>query len=103
LIISVADAPAVRAALVDGAKYGSVELRATADHEYDEEAAGVYAAIESTNLLHHAAECLLRLYLAHAGMPPCPWLEVARLRSPSEFKEAVEKLRGSLGMPQIRC
>ena len=43
-------------------------------------------------LCHHVGETLLRLYLAHAydkkdGPPPCPWLEVSRLRSFSKAKQ----------------
>lgn len=50
-------------------------------------------------LLHHAVEALMRLYFAHQPIfkpdgqpqfPPCPWLEVARLRSFVEFKQRVK-------------
>ena len=51
-----------------------------------------YAAIESTVLLHHTAEALLRLYLGHAQANPCPWLAVSSLRSFAKFKSAVESL-----------
>ncbi|NTV39388.1 MAG: hypothetical protein HGA51_05455 [Demequinaceae bacterium] len=53
--------------------------------------------VESVNLLHHAAEALLRQYLAHRGAPDCPWLENARQRSPVEFKAAVSELRDASG------
>lgn len=57
---------------------------------------GRYAALESTVLLHHAAEAMLRLYLAHSNRNPCPWLELARLRSFSEFKRRIAELKTEL-------
>jgi hypothetical protein len=50
-----------------------------------------FVIAEAEVLLHHAAETLLRLYLAHEGLPPCPWLvrrasavsPRSRTRSPS--------------------
>jgi len=50
-------------------------------------------AVESVNLLHHAAEALVRQYLAHRGAPECPWLENARQRSPVAMKAAATELR----------
>lgn len=58
--------------------------------QWDELEIRDYVSAESTVLLHHAAEALFRLYLAHAESPVCPWLEVARLRYPSHFKEGVQ-------------
>lgn len=47
----------------------------------DEESRTEAVAItDSEVLLHHTVETLLRLYLAHAGRPACPALEVARVR-----------------------
>jgi hypothetical protein len=46
---------------------------------------------ESEVLLHHVSETLLRLYLAHEGAPPCPWLEIARVRGAGQFKRMVSK------------
>ena len=37
-----------------------------------------YVTTESEVLLHHAAEALLRLFLAHRGWPVCPRLEGCR-------------------------
>ncbi len=53
-----------------------------------------FVIAEAEVLAQHVGETLLRLYLAHefAGgspPPPCPWLEVSRLRSFSQFKEKV--------------
>jgi hypothetical protein len=95
LVLAIADAPAVRAAQCEGVEYGEIAVPPEAD-EYDSEGAVAYGAMETTNLLHHLAETIMRLYLAHEGRPDCPWLEVARLRAPSEFKARLETLRGSL-------
>ena len=64
------------------------------------EAIDRYTAIESTVLLHHTGEALLRLYLAHAEGNPCPWLAIATLRSFSKFKQQVESLRIDLPTSQ---
>lgn len=45
-----------------------------------------YLVAESESVLHHAAETLIRLFLAHADIPACPWLEVAGLLSFREFR-----------------
>jgi hypothetical protein len=48
-----------------------------------------FVLTEAASLLHHASETLLRLYLAHEELPPCPWLEVARERHFAPFKAKV--------------
>lgn len=53
--------------------------------------------VESVNLLHHAAEALVRHFLAHRGAPDCPWLEIARLRNFAESKAVVSSLREASG------
>ena len=55
----------------------------------DDETRQKYVAMESTVLLHHAAEVLLRLELAHERQPRCPWLEMVNLRR--DFKEKLRK------------
>lgn len=57
----------------------------------NDEAATLFLISESQVLLHHVVEVLLRLFLAHEGFPPCPWLELARLRSFREFKKRVRE------------
>jgi len=52
--------------------------------------------VESVNLLHHAAEALVRHYLAHRGAPACPWLDMARLRNFPLLKAAVSELGSQL-------
>jgi hypothetical protein len=51
------------------------------------EAAGI---ADAEVVYHHAAECLLRLVSAHVGLPQCPQLEVARMRTPGQFKRWVQ-------------
>lgn len=48
-----------------------------------------FTTIEATILLHHIAETLLRLFLAHEKQAPCPSLEVTSLTSPKVFKQAL--------------
>ena len=67
----------------------------------DDNKAMKYAALESMVLLHHAAESMLRLYLAHANRSPCPWVEIAKLRNFAEFKRRVAELRDSLSEPEV--
>lgn len=98
LLLSVGDAPGLDQVLPNGVRYDSTEIRKDAAGR-DQNADDAYAALEATNLLHHTAECFLRLYLAHATREPCPWLEIARLRIPREFKADVESLRDALNDP----
>jgi hypothetical protein len=51
----------------------------------------LYLAAEATVLLHHAGEALLRLYLAHQGDPPCPWIELAGMKDFRRFKQLVRE------------
>ncbi len=51
-----------------------------------------YVIADTVVLLHHAAETLLRLYLAHENLPPCPWLKMAEERNFAAFKSRVDKL-----------
>jgi hypothetical protein len=76
-----------RAAQEGGLQIGGLSLnpnpaRLWRDSEQHEQ----FLAVESEVLLHHLGEALLRLYLAHESIPPCPWLEVARLRNFAQFK-----------------
>jgi hypothetical protein len=50
-----------------------------------------FVTTETVVLLHHLGETLIRLYLGHEataeeGVPPCPWLDLARVRTPGLFK-----------------
>lgn len=76
-----------------GVKVG--RLNYTADDEESEpreaEDREQFVFAESEVLLHHVSETLLRLYLAHEGSPPCPWLEIVRARGAGQFKRMVSE------------
>jgi hypothetical protein len=57
-----------------------------------------FVMADSEALLHHASETLLRLYLAHEQQGDCPWLDMARVRSPGKFKQMVDA-RFLAGLP----
>ncbi|WP_353828211.1 hypothetical protein [Agromyces sp. SYSU T0242] len=58
-----------------------------------------YATLESTVLLHHSCETMLRLYLAHAFRAECPWIQLSSLISAREFKLAIRELGRELDDP----
>jgi hypothetical protein len=70
-----------------------------ADDGQAQQAREKFIIADSEALLHHASETLLRLYLCHEHLKPCPWLEMARVRSPGEFKQMV-KNRFLVGLPK---
>jgi hypothetical protein len=78
-----------------GVKIGDLEYRRTAEDIADPEkaarAAEHFVIAEAEVLSHHIGETLLRLYLSHAGHPPCPPLALARTRTPSAFKKRVRE------------
>jgi hypothetical protein len=49
-----------------------------------------FVGVEAVNLLHHAAETMWRLFLAHED-EKCPWLALSRLRAPRQFPKALRK------------
>lgn len=64
-----------------------------------------FVIAEAETLAHHVGETLLRLYLAHAfaadeSPPPCPWLEISRLRSFSKVKQQVNARFGPDSDPE---
>jgi hypothetical protein len=86
--------------LEDGFEYGDLKVgpgsgdEGTTDEAEAEKTAAHFVTAEAEVLGHHVGETLLRLYLAHAWakgdpLPGCPWLELSRLRAPSEFKQRV--------------
>ncbi|OJG05568.1 hypothetical protein BG618_03167 [Pseudonocardia autotrophica] len=100
LMLTICNSPTTELAINSGLKYKELEMSGSLFHEEDTGAEiEKYAALESTNLLHHASECMLRLYFAHVDQPQCPWLEVARMRTPSQFKERVDALLSELDQP----
>ncbi len=74
--------------MVEGVQYGKLRahIQPAIDAQDDEHELLAYVVTDAEVLLHHSCEALFRLLFAHAGRPPCPWLEAARLRSFAEFK-----------------
>lgn len=97
IIFTLSDADEAQTILDKGLSIGA--LRGGKSARMPEDARSRYAFMESTVLLHHAGEALLRLWLAHRDSASCPWLKVAGLTSPAKFKGESEKL--SNGTAQI--
>ena len=72
----------------EGVTFGHVHAKLE-DPQSDAEGVRDFATMESQVLFHQACETLLRLYLAHVGRPPCPWLDMAGETSFTHFKERV--------------
>lgn len=77
----------------DGLNYGFVTIEAGLGEDGQREPSPlwVFATCESQVLVHHIAEVLLRLFLAHQGGPRCPVLELSSLRLPKDFKTALKR------------
>ena len=82
----------VTALMEDGAALGAVELKGHTPPSSG--SLRYYATTEAQALMHHSVEALLRLYFAHATMPPCPWIELTRLTHFPEVKRRVKQLSG---------
>ena len=98
---SIAD-PAVTA-VAESDDQVAIAERAKEDRASEDRAAHFVTA-EAEVLAHHAGETLLRLYLAHefsaeTRPPPCPSLDLARLRTISQFKDQVRHRFGSDSNP----
>jgi len=72
----------------EGIAFGHVYAKLE-NSQSDAEGVRDFATMESQVLFHQACETLLRLYLAHVGRPPCPWLDMAGETSFAQFKERV--------------
>lgn len=86
----------LRDLLDQGVSFGDFEMKRRDDADprdagEDDESQQSFVALEAGLLLHHACETILRLYFAHRGPPPCPWLELARMRSFERFKTTVRE------------
>lgn len=101
LALRAAKPDAVEEAIGDGIAWGQLRIEhedadAAPDAAVLEEAAHTrFVVTESQVLLHHAAEALLRMFLAHEGRPDCPWLEMASLLDFSRFRDEVGELAKS--------
>lgn len=96
LLVALGRSDAVSELLTDGVEWRGLRMATAPSPDLPEEestkrleAAGI---ADAEVIYHHVAECLLRLLVAHLGNPPCPWLELARLRTPGAFKERVAAL-----------
>jgi hypothetical protein len=99
IIFTLSDAEEAEVILEKGLSIGA--LRGGGSARMPQDARIRYAFMESTVLLHHAGEALLRLWLAHRDSPSCPWLKVAGLTSAAKFKEVAEKhAKGAVQMPR---
>ncbi len=95
LLVVAADDPEFGARLRNGLTVAGQSIVVGANERVEshmsEEQLRRFITSETEVLLHHAAESLLRLYLAHEGGPPCPWLNVATLTSFERFWGAVDE------------
>jgi len=93
LLLAAGKSDELRALLREGVQYGAFKAggSATPPNEEDDKRLQHFITAESEVLLHHAAETLLRLYLAHEPLPACPPLEIARMRNFARFKKQVRK------------
>ncbi|WP_104131611.1 hypothetical protein [Cryobacterium sp. M91] len=97
LILTVSDT--VDTAAIWDAGVGYKNLRITDTDGTDRKELDEYLVLESTVLLHHACEAMLRLYLAHAYRAECPWLNLSSTTSPRDFKLKVKELGRELDDP----
>jgi hypothetical protein len=82
--------------LVNGVSWG--ELQLTLEPEDDsKETLKRSAELELVALRQHAAEVLFRVFWVHARHEPCPWIALARFRTPGHLKNAARSyLEGKL-------
>lgn len=82
----------LRALLETPSKLGIVQLGGfdAMDENDAEETRDRFVATESMVLLHHIAEALVRLFLAHRDLPAVPWIELAALTSFREYRSRLE-------------
>lgn len=81
--------------LEDGVKFGKFEVVPGGTSEDDDEQLRRFIVTEAEVLMHHATEALIRLFVGHRGLPPCPWLEISSLYSVRRFKETLRDLRST--------
>jgi hypothetical protein len=61
-----------------------------------------FVVAESQVLLHHASEAAIRMFLAHAANPECPWLEMAALLNFNEFRDSLDELAAKVAPDWVR-
>jgi hypothetical protein len=88
---------AVKDLLDEDFKVGELELKTQSDTPETERAIrNRFVIAESHVLLHHAAETLLRMYLAHVDLPADPWIVLASEQNFARFKRKVADLKSRL-------
>lgn len=83
---------------IAGSTFESLTVRLAEDavvDENDQRALQSYLISETHSLWYQASECLMRLYLAHAGRDECPWIELAKLRTGHTFNETLDGIANS--------
>lgn len=97
LLVSIARPDAVDDLLTEGLAYGSLRVtRSTTpdgDDGQERRALRVNRSDCSPPPLRRGA---VPIAAAHRGFPPCPWLEVARLRNFAQFKTALDDFLSEL-------
>src|SRR5680860_1193215 len=78
--------------------YGDLSMPRPDDFAPAERARAI--ALESTMLVHHAGESLMRLYMAHRDEPRCPWLTVAKLTFPKVKPQVAKFARPDYSWPE---
>jgi hypothetical protein len=97
MVLLAGNPTAVRDLFRQGVKLGELAMIDDgSDPETTDASIDHYAAAEAELVGHHVGETLLRLYLAHEFRgrktpPACPRLEMARLRSGSDFTERIRQ------------
>jgi hypothetical protein len=78
--------------------YGDLSMPRSDDFSPAERARAI--ALESTMLVHHAGETLMRLYMAHRDESRCPWLTVAKLIFPTVKPQVAKFARPDFSWPE---
>lgn len=92
-LLAIAEPNALSRTFKKGVRVGKLRFKWTSNEEdQDWQNLQRWAKIEIGTVYFHALETLLRLFLAHAGAPACPWLEMANLTSFDEFKQDVKSI-----------
>ena len=89
LVLTISDDTDIGELWGKGVAYRAIKISEPEPEPAQREDLDRYAALESTVLVHHASESLLRLYLAHEYRTMCPWEALSALTS---FREAKAKL-----------
>lgn len=89
--------------LTQGLKLGPLSLVGGEGDRPTPTERSAFVTAEAQTLLHHSAEAMLRLYLAHRTLPECPWVELAGLTNFRTFKERVSKLETGSWKEQDRA